>query len=213
MCSEVNNPSSRSCLQRTNITCSSRRQDCVEEYSYSISTAGVLVRTNIPKSTFITNDTGWSGIVDLGPSRTAYVPWTKLTSIQVADILLISPRTMLTPIDIEQYELDINPGFDLTSSQDLLRVFDNMAKANNQSLKGLIEPMVHNYKNPSGVSMEHTLLAIFLTTFPLYLTILLLTYWVIHLKRTYRTLQRALENSILNMDEPMTFNRLRAGSI
>ena len=110
-------------------------------------------------------------------------------------------------------ELDINPGFDLTSSQDLLRVFDNMAKANNQSLKGLIEPMVHNYKNPSGVSMEHTLLAIFLTTFPLYLTILLLTYWVIHLKRTYRTLQRALENSILNMDEPMTFTRLRAGSI
>ena len=131
----------RSCIQRKQVTCNYRRDNCDYHYSYKMSTVGVLIRDNLDHDSFVLNEKGWTSLLNFPAQRTAYVPWTKVQALQIGDAILSSPNIPRDPITMVNLTSNLTP-YDFIDSKEVSSVFGEICKRYNSSLSEIITPVI-----------------------------------------------------------------------
>ena len=162
----------KSCIQRKQVTCNYRRDNCDYHYSYKVSTVGVLIRDNLDHDAFVLNEKGWTTLLNFPVQRTAYVPWTKVQALQIGDAILSSPNIPRDPITMVNLTSNLTL-YDFVDSKEVSTVFGEICERYNSSLSELITPVITEAHSNKWFNWE-TLWLISLT-----ITLIGLISWII----------------------------------
>ena len=137
----------KSCLQRDTVDCSTKRVRC-NDHAYHTSLSGIMIRNNIPDSTYITNNEDRIIATKLSNYSTTYINWKDITTIQFGGVKLYSPSVIFPPIEVANYTAEFASSY-LVSTEEISQTFQDLCDRYNLSLNAVISPFVefNNYSS------------------------------------------------------------------
>ena len=129
-----------SCIQENHNSCEILKQQCSDYYKFHMSGLGILVRNNKDDDTFATSVEGWTSSIKLGPHRTSYLYWANISSLQIGQKRIFSPKTAHVPLIISNLTVDVPTVYSSLSSDNITTVFEEICRKYNRTLQEILNP-------------------------------------------------------------------------
>ena len=128
------------CIQEKYNDCPLKRMKCPHTYQFVMSQIGILLRNNIDGQTFSSNLHGLYSSVKLSEYGTAYLYWKDLTSIQINNKKISSPKMEHIDLKMSNLSLDTDSLVHYLDSSNVTNVFKSLCDRYNKSLSEIIDP-------------------------------------------------------------------------
>ena len=149
LCNPAAVEESPACIQEYSCDCEFTFTECSETLNnrkYFSSLAGILIRNNVPSTTFIRFYNTTIENVKLTKHFTTFISWTDIAEVHINSIKTISPNLVGKPIIKVNYLGNFTIPFGYYTNHSLISEFNSLTREFNNSIQNLLHPVIKDWK-------------------------------------------------------------------
>ena len=150
------------CIQEKYNNCQLNRIKCPHTYQFVMSQIGILLRNNLEGQTFSSNSNGLFSSVKLSDYGTAYLYWKDLSTIQISNKKISSPKMEHIDLKMSNLSLDTDSLIHYLDSSNVTNVFKSICDKYNKSLSEIIDPAFDNWLNSDQAQWSNDWINVFI---------------------------------------------------